>query len=97
MNNAMEQNLFFLNFPDKPFAIQQGIPRSLQNLHLFLELRVWAEKSEDSLATGEQSPCLHGYFAAGKRFFDPGFRLAPGWAGRIPEIFRLHKEVLEER
>jgi len=96
MNDAMQQDFFFLNFAQELFVIEHGIARGLQPLRLFREGRRGITDEQNLFSVEAQSGCFERRLDAIHAAFDPiaGIRGAAGLG--IPELFSVQEEILEK-
>src|SRR5277367_5746070 len=95
MNDAVKQDLFFLNFAKEAFVVEQSVTRGLPSAHLLAEGQVRAVQRKDALALNVQRDGLQRHFPTRGIRLDPGLRAALSAAARLPERIRFVEEILQ--
>jgi hypothetical protein len=75
MNDAVEQDFFFLNFAEELFMIKDGITGCLQDLNLLVILRVEGTNGKNAPFLQKKRHGTQRDFCKGSRFLDPGPRV----------------------
>ena len=97
MDDAVEQDFFFLNFAEEALVLEKGIAGGLKQL---LPFGIGARKianEEHVFAVDMERSRFELHLASRGVAFDPDGRIRGAFTVRVPESFGINQEILEER
>ena len=97
VNDAVQQDFFFLNFALQFFMLQQGVACTLQDLHLFAVLAMGAAQRQQLFTLGKNSGRLKWNLASRRRALNPDLRTAFGGVRSSPAVLRFRQKCFQER